>query len=153
MSTPDDHDQPDEQAAERPIGVEEQKTIESQEEAGEQTEKTEEPETITPKERVNEILQGSKEKQQAKEDDSTRKLFDQFTKHFQISKVASDKTTNTLKHIQKQLTQMDKMVAVSNKQQVVTRQLVGQVKAIQKQLDKVASSVNRLKNISIKRKK
>jgi molecular chaperone GrpE len=43
MSTPDDHDQPDEQAAERPIGVEEQKTIESQEEAGEQTEKTDKP--------------------------------------------------------------------------------------------------------------
>jgi len=31
--------------------------------------------------------------------------FNQFSKLFQISKIASDKTANTLKQIQKQLTQ------------------------------------------------
>ena len=58
-----------------------------------------------------------------------------------------------LKQIQKQLTQIDKTTASSNKQQIVIRQLVVQVKAMQKQLDKIGSSVNRIKNIpNIKRK-
>ena len=52
-----------------------------------------------------------------------------------------------LKQIQKQLTQIDKTTASSNKQQIVIRQLVIQVKAMQKQLDKIESSVNRIKNI------
>ena len=50
-----------------------------------------------------------------------------------------------LKQIQKQLTQIDK-TTITNKQQVVIRQLVVQVKAMQKQLDKIGSSVNRIKN-------
>ena len=52
-----------------------------------------------------------------------------------------------LKQIQKQLTQIDKATASNNKQQIVIRQLVVQVKAMQKQLDKIDSSVNRIKNI------
>jgi hypothetical protein len=51
-----------------------------------------------------------------------------------------------LKQIQKQLTQIDKTTASSNKQQIVIRQLVVQVKAMQKQLDKIGGSVNRIKN-------
>lgn len=81
------------------------------------------------------------------------KLFDQFTKHFQISKVASSNTTSMLKQIQKQLTQIDKTTASSNKQQIVIRQLVVQVKAMQKQLDKIGSSVNRIKNIPTNKRK
>jgi hypothetical protein len=58
-----------------------------------------------------------------------------------------------LKQIKKQLTQIDKTTAISSKQQVVIKQLVAQVKVMQKQLDKIGSSVNRIKNTaSIKRK-
>ena len=58
-----------------------------------------------------------------------------------------------LKQIQKQLTQIDKTIASSNKQQIVIRQLVVQVKAMQKQLDKIGSSVNRIKNIPTNKRK
>ena len=85
--------------------------------------------------------------------DQSTKLFDQFTKHFQISKVASSNTTNMLKQIQKQLNQIDKTTASSNKQQIVIKQLVVQVKAMQKQLDKIGSSVNRIKNIPTNKRK
>ena len=81
------------------------------------------------------------------------KLFDQFTKHFQVSKVASGNTTNLLKQIQKQLNQIDKTTANSNKQQIVIKQLVVQVKAMQKQLDKIGGSFNRIKNIPTNKKK
>ena len=52
-----------------------------------------------------------------------------------------------LKQIQKQLNQIDKTIANNNKQQIVIKQLVVQVKAMQKQLDKIGSSVSRIKNI------
>jgi endonuclease IV len=59
-----------------------------------------------------------------------------------------------LKQIQKQLNQIDKTTANSNKQQILIKQLAVQVKAMQKQLDKIGSSVNRIKNIpNIKGKK
>ena len=58
-----------------------------------------------------------------------------------------------LKQIQKQLTQIDKTTANSNKQQIVIKQLVVQVKAMQKQLDKIGSSVNRIKNIPTNKRK
>ena len=58
-----------------------------------------------------------------------------------------------LKQIQKQLTQIDKTTANSNKQQVVIRQLVVQVKAMQKQLDKIGSSVNSIKNTPTNKRK
>jgi hypothetical protein len=52
-----------------------------------------------------------------------------------------------LKQIQKQLTQMEKTNIIRNKQQPVIAQLVAQVKVMQKQLDKVNSSINSVKNI------
>ena len=59
-----------------------------------------------------------------------------------------------LKKIQKQLNQIDKTTANSNKQQIIIKQLVLQVKAMQKQLDKIGSSVSKFKNIpNIKGKK
>ena len=58
-----------------------------------------------------------------------------------------------LKQIQKQLNQIDKTTANSNKQQIVIKQLVVQVKAMQKQLDKIGSSVNRIKNIQTNKRK
>ena len=58
-----------------------------------------------------------------------------------------------LKQIQKQLTQIDKTTFTNNKQQIVIRQLVVQVKAMQKHLDKIGSSVNRIKNIPTNKRK
>ncbi len=58
-----------------------------------------------------------------------------------------------LKQIQKQLNQIDKTTASSNKQQIVIKQLVVQVKAMQKQLDKIGSSVNRIRNIPSNKRK
>ena len=45
--------------------------------------------------------------------------------------------TNILKQIQKQLNQIDNTTANSNKQQIIIKQLEVQVKAMQKQLDKI----------------
>lgn len=98
MSNSDDQNQPGDLA-------EEQRTIESQEREtepaqtqAEEPPRMEEPKTTTSVEQVNEILESSKEKQpKARQEDSTRKLFNQFSKHFQISKIASDKTANILK--------------------------------------------------------
>ena len=84
----------------------------------------------------NKIKQNVKEKPKSKRGDPYNNLFDQFTKHFQTSKITSGNTTNMLKQIQKQVTQIEKTNAISNKQQVVIGKLVGQVKAMQKQLDK-----------------
>src|SRR5881296_3395606 len=106
-----DQEEPGDQAVERPISVEKQKTIESQQA---QTE-IKDDSTTTPAEMVDEFLGGQKEgekikpkqKSKPKTDETFRKLFDQFAKHFQVSRVASDKTTNMLKQIQKQLSQID----------------------------------------------
>jgi hypothetical protein len=168
-------DQSDEQqAAEKPIGIEEQKIIERQEaEAVEEgsTEDVNETPAITTEEIIGKaqekeqsevnVKQNVKEKPKSVLRDQSTKLFDQFTKHFAVSKLASGNTNNLLKQIQKQLIQMEKTNIMRNKQQVVIGQLVTQVKAMQKQLDKIGSSVNRIKNIpnikgkssNIKRKK
>jgi hypothetical protein len=158
---PSGQEQSDEQQAEeKPIGMEEQKTIESQEaEAAEERSTEDVNEPTTTEEIIGKAQEESKASikqnvyEKPKPKDPSTKLFDQFTKHFQVSKIASGNTTNMLKQMQKQLTQIDKTTAISNKQQVVIRQLVGQVKVMQKQLDKIGSSVNRIKNTaSIKRK-
>jgi hypothetical protein len=167
-------DQSDEQqASDKPIGIEEQKTIESQEAEAVEEESTEDVNEIpatTTEEIIGKAQEQRKNEANAKQNvnekpkpvlDQSTKLFDKFTKHFQVSKVASGNTTNMLKQIQKQLNQIDKTAASSNKQQIVIKQLVAQVKVMQKQLDKIGSSVNRIKNIpnikgkssNIKRKK
>ena len=147
-------DQSDEQqAAEKPIGIEEQKTIESQEAEAEEERSTEdvnESPATTTEEIIGKAQEKEKSEANAKQNvkekpkpilkDQSTKLFDQFTKHFQISKVASSNTTNMLKQIQKQLNQIDKTTANSNKQQIVIKQLVVQVKVMQKQLDKIGGS-------------
>ena len=73
--------------------------------------------------------------------------------NFQVSKIASGNTNNMLKQIQKQLTQMEKTNVIRNKQQLVTSQLMVQVKMMQKQLDKIGSSLNRIKNIPTNKRK
>ena len=141
-------DQSDEQQEEeKPVGIEEQRTIESQQAQAEiSTEDVNELSPTTTEEIIGKaqekeeskasIKQNTNEKPKPKHGPST-KLFDQFTKHFQVSKLASGNTNNMLKQIQKQLTQMEKTNIVRNKQQVVMGQLVAQVKVMQKQLDKV----------------
>ena len=159
-------DQADEQqAGEKPIGVEEQKTIESQEAQAEKERSTEDVESAptTTEEIIGKAQESEQSEANSKQNikekskpvlkDQSTKLFDQFTKHFQTSKVASSNTTSMLKQIQKQLTQIDKTTANSNKQQVVIRQLVVQVKAMQKQLDKIGSLVNRIKNTPTNKRK
>ena len=154
----------DQQAVEKPIGIEEQKTIERQEAEAEEEESSEDVNEL-PATTTEEIIGKAQEKEQSKDDiiqnvdkpkpipiDQPTKLFDQFTKHFQVSKVASGNTTKMLKQIQKQLNQIDKTTVNNNKQQIVIKQLVVQVKAMQKQLDKIGSSISRIKNIPTKRK-
>jgi hypothetical protein len=156
----------DQQAAEKPIGIEEQKTIERQEAEAEEQRS---PENVNelPATTTEEIIGKAQEKtkseakpkQNVKEKskpilrDQPTKVIDQFTKHFQVSKLASSNTTHMLKQIQKQLTQIDKNTSISNKQVVVIRQIVLQVKAMQKQLDKISSSVNRKKIFQLIREK
>lgn len=55
-----DQEKPNEQAAERPIGVEEQKTLESQERGAEKSIEATEVLTTTPAEMVDEVLESSK---------------------------------------------------------------------------------------------
>ena len=156
----------DQQAVEKPIGIEEQKTIESQEAEAVEEGSTEDVNEL-PATTSEEIIGKAQEKEQSEDNtkqnvkekpkpklrDQPTKLFDQITKHFQISKIASSNTTSMLKQIQKQLNQIDKTTANSNKQQIVIKQLVVQVKAMQKQLDKIGSSVNRIKNIQTNKRK
>ena len=157
-------DQSDEQQAEeKPVGMEEQRTIESQQAQAEIS--TEDVNELSPT--TEEIIGKAQEKEESKANikqnvnekpkpkfkDPSKKLFDQFTKHFLVSKIASGNTNNMLKQIQKQLTQIDKTTSISNKQQIVLKQLVVQVKVMQKKLDVIKGSINRNKNISnIKRK-
>jgi nitrate reductase NapAB chaperone NapD len=151
-------DQSDEQQAEeKPIGIEEQRTIESQQAQAEiSTEDvnelspatTEEIKAQEKEESKASIKQNVNEKPKPKLKDTSTKLFDQFTKHFQVSKLTSGNTNNMLKQIQKQLTQIEKTNVIRNKQQLVVGQLVTQVKVMQKQLDKVSNSISRIKNIS-----
>ena len=84
-------------------------------------------------------------RQEPQMEDSYRKLFDQFTKHFKGSKLATDKTSNTLKQIQKTLAQIDKVSVSSSKQNMVMKQLVSQVKAMEKQLEKINKTIAQLK--------
>ena len=167
-------DQSDEkQAGEKPIGIEEQRTIEGQEAQAEEERFTQdvEPSPTTTEETIGKAQekeqsdfnrkQDVNEKPELKPRNPSTKLLDQFTKHFQISKIASGNTNNMLKQIQKQLNQIDKTTANSDKQQIIIKQLAVQVKAMQKQLDKIGTSVSRFKNIpnikgknsNIKRKK
>jgi len=118
--------------------------------------KSDEPTTTTPEE-LGVTVEGQQEQKadSTKEEemrleppmeDGYRKLFDQFTKHFKVSKLATDKTTNTLEQIQKTLTQIDKISVSSKKQNMVIKQLVDQVAAIDYQLEKINKTIARLKS-------
>jgi len=118
--------------------------------------KSDEPTTTTPEE-LGVTVEGQQEQKadstkeeemrlEPQMEDGYRKLFDQFTKHFKVSKLATDKTTNTLEQIQKTLTQIDKISVSSKKQNMVIKQLVDQVAAIDYQLEKINKTIARLKS-------
>lgn len=120
--------------------------------------KSDEPTTTTPEEH-DVAVEGQQEQKadstkeeevrlEPQMEDSYRKLFNQFTEHFNFSKLATDKTTNTLEQIQKTLTQIDKISVSSKKQNMVIKQLVDQVAAIDKQLEKINKTIARLKGLS-----
>jgi hypothetical protein len=123
--------------------------------------KSDEPTTTTPEERGVTVegpgvtVEGQQEQKadstkeeevrlEPQMEDSYRKLFDEFTEHFNFSKLATDKTTNTLEQIQKTLTQIDKISVSSKKQNMVIKQLVDQGAAIDKQLEKINKTIARL---------
>jgi small-conductance mechanosensitive channel len=117
--------------------------------------KSDEPTTTTPEEhgvavegQQEQKADSTKEEEVRLEpqmEDSYRKLFDQFTEHFNFSKLATDKTTNILEQIQKTLTQIDKISVSSKNQNMVIKQLVDQVAAMDKQLEKINKTIARLK--------
>jgi hypothetical protein len=89
----------EQQAAEKPVGIEEQKTIENQEAQAEDegsTENVNESPSITTEEIIGKAQekeqsefnanQNVDEKPKPKSRDPSTKLFDQFIKHFQVSK-------------------------------------------------------------------
>lgn len=102
----------EQQAPEKPIGLEEQRTIENQEAQAEKERSTEvvEPSPRTTEETIGKAQekeqvefngkQNVNEKSEPKPIDPSIKLFDRFTKHFQVSKLASSNTTNMLKQNQ-----------------------------------------------------
>ena len=150
MATPNEESNK-ETIYERPDDSEEPETSEEQE-----PRKSDEPTTTTPEEhgvtvegQQEQKADSTKEEEMRLEpqmEDSYRKLFDQFTKHFKVSKLATDKTTNALEQIQKTLTQIDKISVSSKKQNMVIKQLVDQVAAIDKQLEKINKTIARLKS-------
>jgi len=149
MATPNEESNK-ETIYERPDDSEEPETSEEQE-----PRKSDEPTTTTPEEhgvtvegQQEQKADSTKEEEirlEPQMEDSYRKLFDQFTKHFNFSKLATDKTTNALEQIQKTLTQIDKISVSSKKQNMVIKQLVDQVAAIDKQLEKINKTIARLK--------
>jgi hypothetical protein len=134
-------------------GLSDSEELESSEE--QEPRKSDEPTTTTPEER-GVTVEGQQEQKadstkeemrlEPQMEDSNRNLFDQFTKHFKVSKLATDKTTNTLEQIQNTLTHIDKISVGSKKQNMVIKQLVDQVTAIDKQLEKINKTTARLKS-------
>ena len=118
----------EQQAAEKPIGIEEQKTIERQEAEAEEEVSTEHVNDL-PATTTEEIIGKAQEQEQSKHDTeqnviqeskpkpsySSTKLFS-LPNTFRIANKASGNTNNMLKQIQKQLRQIDKTTAISSKQ-------------------------------------
>jgi hypothetical protein len=82
-------------------------------------------------------------KDKSKEDVKFEKLCNQLSQHLK-----RNDTIGTLRQIQKKLRQIDKMLTLYAKQQIVLKQMSIQIKTIQKHLDKNIISINRFKNTS-----
>jgi hypothetical protein len=77
----------------------------------------------------------------SKEDELIEKLCNQLSQQLK-----RNDTIGTLRQIQKKLKQIDKMLTLNAKQQIVLKQISIQIKTIQKHLDKNIISINRFKN-------
>jgi glutaredoxin 2 len=80
---------------------------------------------------------------------SNSKLQDQLNRHFDQSK----KTEDILKQIERKMTQIDKIVIVSNKQHEISRQIQVQSNNVQRMLTKIDKSITSLKSRSVPKSK
>ncbi len=113
---------------ERPIGVEDRVIQEQeQEKTSSGPKSTSKPSTV----------------RKSKQEELSHKNYDQLVKQLQ-----SNKTSDTLKQIQRRLTQIDKNTTSTKKQQEVMKQLLVQVGNMKRQLDKINSAISRSKTSS-----
>ena len=109
---------------ERPLGAEEDKVFEQQERGTTRTMPKSNP----------------TKKKESKEEQLTHKLYNQL-----IKKLQSDKTRDAMKQIQKRLAQVEKNTASVKQQRELGKQLLIQVKLMQKRLEKINNTISRLK--------
>ena len=124
---PQTHPVPEEinRTIERPLGAEEDKVFEQQERGTTRTMPKSNP----------------TKKKESKEEQLTHKLYNQL-----IKKLQSDKTRDAMKQIQKRLAQVEKNTASVKQQQELGKQLLVQVKLMQKRLEKINNTISHSKN-------
>src|SRR5215510_12634314 len=119
---------------ERPLGAEKDRVLQEQEKISSR---------IRPilKTKSRKLSNKSKSKEQ---EELSHKLYKQL-----IKKLRKNKTHDTMKRIEKQLMQIDKISTSSSKQQEkVVKQLLVQVGIMKKRLDRINDAINRYKNMS-----
>jgi hypothetical protein len=91
----------------------------------------------------------AKKYQPSGQEKSISKLQDQLNRHFDQSKKIED----ILKQIERKMTQIDKIVIVSNKQHGISRQMQVQINNVQRILTKIDKSITSLKSRSVPKSK
>lgn len=118
---------------ERPLGAEKNRVLQEQEKISSR---------IRPilKTKSRKLSNKSKSKEQ---EELSHKLYNQL-----IKKLRSNKTHDTMKRIEKQLMQIDKISTSSKQQEKVVKQLLVQVGIMKKRLDRINDAISRYKNMS-----
>lgn len=118
---------------ERPLGAEKNRVLQEQEKISSR---------IRPilKTKSRKLSNKSKSKEQ---EELSHKLYNQL-----IKKLRSNKTHDTMKSIEKQLMQIDKISTSSKQQEKVVKQLLVQVGIMKKRLDRINDAISRYKNMS-----
>ena len=91
----------------------------------------------------------AKKYQPSAQEKSISRLQDQLNRHFDQSKKIED----ILKQIERKMTQIDKIVMVSNKQHEISRQIQVQINNVQRILTKIDKSITSLKSRSVPKSK
>jgi hypothetical protein len=91
----------------------------------------------------------AKKYQPSAQEKSISKLQDQLNRHFDQSKKIED----ILKQIERKMTQIDKIIMVSNKQHEISRQIQVQINNVQRILTKIDKSITSLKSRSVPKSK
>ncbi|MGB8102353.1 MAG: hypothetical protein WCE96_11830 [Nitrososphaeraceae archaeon] len=91
----------------------------------------------------------AKKYQPSVQEKSISKLQDQLNRHFDQSKKIED----ILKQIERKMTQIDKIVIVSNKQHEISRQIQVQFNNVKRTLTKIDKSITSLKSRSVPKSK